>query len=82
MEPCSSVHSLSYHENCHPVCEDICGIPCACTIGLRGSHPMLGGDSMSPCVGPQGQSLITQSSVLIKETHYVMLDTWSMVMSW
>jgi hypothetical protein len=38
MEPCSSVHSLSYHGNCHPVRKVNCGIPCVCTIGLRGFH--------------------------------------------
>jgi hypothetical protein len=27
MEPCSSVHSLSCHRNCHPVHEVNCGIP-------------------------------------------------------
>jgi len=82
MGPFSSAHSLSCHRNFHPICEDIRGIPCACTIGLRGPLPMLGGASMSPCVGPQCQSFITPSSVLIKETHYVMLDIWSMVMNW
>jgi hypothetical protein len=35
MEPCSSVHSLSCHENCHPVREVNCGIPCVCTVGLE-----------------------------------------------
>jgi hypothetical protein len=82
MEPCSSVHRILYHGDCHPVCEDICGIACACTIGIVGSHLMSGVNSMSPSVGLQGQTLITQSSFLIKETHYVMLDTRSMVMSW
>jgi hypothetical protein len=48
MKPCSSVHSLSYHENCHLVCEVIGGIPCVCTIGLGGSHPMLEVDSSLP----------------------------------
>jgi hypothetical protein len=48
MKPFSSVHSLSYHGNCHPVCEVIGGIPCVCTVGLRGSHPMLGVDSSLP----------------------------------
>jgi hypothetical protein len=38
MEPCSSVHSLSCHGNCHPVREVNCGIPCVCTVGLRGFH--------------------------------------------
>jgi hypothetical protein len=82
MDPCPSIHSLSYYRDFHPIYEDICGIPYACTIGLEGSHLMLGVDSMSPCVGPHGQSLITPSSVLIKETHDVMLNTWSMVMNW
>jgi hypothetical protein len=43
MKPCSSIHNLSYHGNCHPVCEVIGGIHCVCTVGLGGSHPMLGG---------------------------------------
>jgi hypothetical protein len=82
LEPFFSGHRLPYHEDCHPIFEDIFGIVCACTIGPGGSHLMSGVSSMSLGVGLWGKTLITQGSILIKETHYVMLDTRSTIMSW
>jgi hypothetical protein len=86
MKPCSSVHSLSYHGNCHPVCEVIGGIPCVCTVGLRGSHPMLGGGGgggtlVSLCWSTE-KTLDFSSLVFDRGNHYVRSGMLLIVMSW
>jgi hypothetical protein len=82
MKPCSSIHSLSYHGNCHPVCEVIGGIPCVCTIGLGGSHLMLGGSTLVSLCWSTEKTLDFSSPIFDRGNHYVLLGMLLIVMSW